>query len=494
MENILFHPRRPATLRERVESRRSQQNQPPSPQPAEPEVASGETPAIIPNTAEAAAAHPAGTAHPAGAAAAQQPKAGAPSGLDLTRPMIFSRRVDTPLPSNPARSAPRPRPVEPASPSEFTMPPVVTHPAPPAWPADPGRAVDPLRRARPLRPSRFSRPQRVTNHFRQIGRPDGNPVQVFLSDFLANLDMNTWAPRIAAIIIVIAAAAILFSHGRGPDKAMAEALPPEPTVVPQPTFPPGEKTTILVLGSDRREGDGSYRTDVVLLLTIDPQQNTVTALSFPRDLIVKIPRYGDERINVVMQMGGFDLMQDTLDQTYGTRPKYYFMTNFAGFTGLINSIGGIEIDAAAELTDACDLYWSTAGQCTINVGKNTLDGDSALWYIRSRHSTSDFDRMRRAQEVMLGIFHRFMTMEAMWRLPELFAQYSQDVETNMPLDKILSLLPVAAKMAQDPGQIQRFAIPEYMTANWIMDSGASVLLPDYEAIKEIVKEAGASTR
>lgn len=265
--------------------------------------------------------------------------------------------------------------------------------------------------------------------------------------------------------------------------ALAAAQPPTPAP------PPDKIVRIMVLGSDRRGQDRGFRTDVMMLVSVDARNGRVSVLSFPRDLVGKIPGYGDGRINTVMGMGGFEQLQGTFEQSYGARPDYYFLINFDGFVGLINSIGGIEVDAAEPLTDSCDLPQSRAGICDIQPGKHEMDGATALWYVRSRHSTSDFDRTRRAQEVVAAIFARMMDAGALTRMPELYLQYSQDVETNMSIPQMAALLPTAAQVAADRERITRHGIPQEITADWIMPDGGRVLLPDYEAVKEIVKEA-----
>ncbi len=120
-----------------------------------------------------------------------------------------------------------------------------------------------------------------------------------------------------------------------------------------------------------------------------------------------------------------------------------------------------------------------------------MDGATALAYIRSRHTSSDFDRLRREQEVLYAIFSRFMSMDALNRLPELYAQYHQNVETNMDVTRVLSLLPAAFQVAQDPSRMHRYAISPNEASDWWMANGARVLLPDYDAVRRIVQEAGA---
>lgn len=308
------------------------------------------------------------------------------------------------------------------------------------------------------------------------------------------------AAALAAIFLIMAAVGTALTGHLHARAASAPAVLPAVTGTAVPTLEPTipavapevaarGPVSILVLGSDQRADDSGFRTDVVVLVTIDPRDARVSALSFPRDLIVNVPGYGDTRINTIMGLKGFEGLAAGLEQDFGARPQYYFLTNFEGFVGLINSIGGIDVAAEQPLEDACDLPISRGGKCSIEPGTHTMDGATALWYIRSRHSSSDFDRLRRAQEVMLGIFARFMDMKSLARVPELYQQYRADVETNMDAGQILSLMPVAARVLQDSGRIQRYTIPPDMTADWWMWDGAQVLLPDKEAVRELVRKA-----
>ena len=305
-----------------------------------------------------------------------------------------------------------------------------------------------------------------------------------------------------ALVLLIGLVVFLTHAGSGRPKTVIAA--PSPTSTPDVTMaevkllsqvnPPKAPVRVLVLGSDQRPDDPAFRTDVVMLLTIDGENNRVSAVSFPRDLIVKIPGYGEDRINLVMQYGGFKLMQDTLEQNFGARPDFYVMTNFDGFVGMVNSIGGIDVQIAQHFEDECDLNWSRGGACTVEPGKLNMDGATALWYIRSRHTSSDFDRLRRAQEVTVAVFDKFMEMHAILRLPALYQQYTQDVSTNMGVSDVLSLMPTAALTLRDPKRISRYAITPDMTTNYWTAAGAEVLLPDYATIRDIVRQASFSAQ
>ncbi len=267
--------------------------------------------------------------------------------------------------------------------------------------------------------------------------------------------------------------------------AAARQATPAPTDSGR-VVPPGV-VNIMVLGSDAREGAG-HRTDVIMLVSIHTTHHTVSVVSFPRDLYVPIPGWSTQRINTAEPHGGFDMLADTMEANFSIRPSHYVMTDFTGFTRLIDRMGGIEVQAGASLTDRCDLPQAKNGVCTVEPGAHWMDGAAALWYVRSRHSTSDLDRTRRQQEVLSGIFRRVLdTRTQDW--PELFAEFQSVVDTDLALGDVLPLLPTAATVFASPGMVRRYAISLNEVTPHVTDSGGQVLLPDYEKIFKILDEA-----
>ena len=119
-----------------------------------------------------------------------------------------------------------------------------------------------------------------------------------------------------------------------------------------------------------------------------------------------------------------------------------------------------------------------------------MNGQTALWYVRSRYSTSDFDRTRRAQEVILAIAQKMMSLNAINRAPELYNLFSSSVETDIPLDVVVKLLPMAADIVANPGSMQRFTITEEQISHYVVpETGAMVLIPDHNAIAETIRKA-----
>lgn len=252
---------------------------------------------------------------------------------------------------------------------------------------------------------------------------------------------------------------------------------------------PEGQVNILLLGSDWRPGAG-FRTDVMLLLSLNPLQNQVTLFSFPRDLYVYIPGFGYERINTTQAKGGFNLTAETLLYNFDVPVDYYMMTNFYRFQNIIDALGGISLYAAYDLYDRCDLPQASNKMCYIPAGLHRMDGATALWYVRSRYSTSDFDRTRRAQEVALAMAQRAISLDAMYRAPELYNLFVSSVETNVPLDLVIKHLPLAVDALSNPERVQRFAITQQHVSSYtVPETGARVFIPDYDAIAEIIRNA-----
>ncbi len=259
------------------------------------------------------------------------------------------------------------------------------------------------------------------------------------------------------------------------------ALQPPVALFPQPD----NQVNFLLLGSDQRPYSGGYRTDSIILVTLNFENKTASLTSFPRDLYVYIPGWTIERINTAQLRGGFDLTAETFAYNFGVRPEHYALINFNGFMSLVDFLGGIDVQVAQTLTDHRDAH----GQYTVWPGTVRMDGETALWYVRSRYTTSDFDRARRQQEVLAAIFFRLISLDIVAKTPELYQQFSNAIETDMSLEDILGLLPFAADFAQGD-RITNYLIGAAHVQPWTNPyNGAQVLLQDRQAILSVMEAA-----
>ena len=257
-------------------------------------------------------------------------------------------------------------------------------------------------------------------------------------------------------------------------------MPPPVGILPQPA----NQLNILVLGSDQRPYTGGFRTDTILLVTINPDTGGVNITSFPRDLYVYIPGWTVHKINTAFGNGGFESLALTMEYNFGVRPDYYLLINFWSFVEFIDHLGGLHVNVGRDFCDHRDDY----GDYCVHMGDTYMDGETALWYVRARYSTSDFDRGRRQQEVLQAGFDKFLNLNWLTRVPDLYETYRENVETNISLDVILPMLPVALKV-KDSGEINHYYIGTKQVQPWLNTYGSQVLIPIREAVLEVMEQA-----
>ena len=269
---------------------------------------------------------------------------------------------------------------------------------------------------------------------------------------------------------------------------------PAPAIYPISTnipFPVGmlpqqkDQINILLLGSDSRPNSSIFRTDTIILLTINKSLGTVNLTSFPRDFYLYIPGWTMQRINTAMAHGGYDTLGMTMAYNFGVYPDHYIMVNFTNFVLIINSLGGIDVEVGKNFSDQRTGFgWYTVKQGTVH-----MDGDTALWYIRSRYTSSDIDRLRRAQEVIQAIGYRLLKFDVLKRSPELYKIYKDSVSTDLNFTDIYTLLPTA-KILVNTQDINRYTINYSAVYDWIEPySGAMLLLPNRYKVREIMRDA-----
>jgi LCP family protein required for cell wall assembly len=270
----------------------------------------------------------------------------------------------------------------------------------------------------------------------------------------------------------------------------ATPLPTEtPTPVPwqdQVSMPEGNINLVL-LGSDVR-ADGIVRTDVIILVIVNPGRGTISLVSFPRDLFIYIPGYGNNRINSAYTYGGFKLLADTLEYNFGVRPEYFMMTNFHNFIEIINKLGGLDVEVEKALEDKCDLPQQVDTYCAVEPGTIHMDADTALWYVRSRKTTSDLDRIRRQQEVLKAIAKKVVSLDVLVQAPAIYDRFINYVDTNLDYDAVMRLALAGVRMNGEDS-VRRYLIGPAEVYDYVTEAGAMVLMPDTYAIMDIINRA-----
>lgn len=256
-----------------------------------------------------------------------------------------------------------------------------------------------------------------------------------------------------------------------------------------PPFPERELSSntvnVILLGSDQRPGGFGHRTDTLMLVSLDRDRDEVTLLSIPRDYYVYIPGWRMGRINTADAHGGIETLAQTILFNFGIKVDHWARVNFYGFIAAVDALGGIQVESTGSLYDECGGVRRSYG-----IGTYFMDGFEALCYVRMRKTSGDFDRLRRQQEVMRGVFRKVLSVEGLGRAPDLYTQFTNYVETDMQLLDVLPLIPLAISVGSDSGRIHQYRIDPTMAPLWrVPTSGASVVLPDREAILALLEEA-----
>ncbi len=278
-----------------------------------------------------------------------------------------------------------------------------------------------------------------------------------------------------------------------------------PIVTPRPSpaarTAPRTDVNILLLGIDERADEtGPWRTDTMILCSLDPAKKSVSMLSIPRDLWVPLPpelAYSrEDRVNTAhfygdlygYPGGGPALAKATVEYNLGVPVDYYVRLNFSGFEKVIDQIGGIDVDVPRAIVDGkYPVVGDEVMTLTIQAGLQHMDGDLALKYARTRHDSSDIDRAHRQQQVIMAVRDRVLRGDVpLTRLPGLVQALGASLSTDLPLDKLLTLAQAARQV--QAGDIRQGVIDGTMTIPWETQDGAQVLLPDRPKIGALIEQ------
>ena len=276
-------------------------------------------------------------------------------------------------------------------------------------------------------------------------------------------------------------------------------LTPPPTAIPTavPMIEvPDDVINIALLGSDNELVHSLFRSDTIILVSINQTEGTVSTMSLMRDLFVYVPGWNMHRINVATSLGGPDLLRETLRYNFGIDFDYYARVDFEGFKRIIDAVGGVDVpvDCAMEEWRLIDPELDPQNPDNweiyrLDVGVHHMDGDLALWYARSRGvSSNDFDRIRRQQRVLRALWNQSLDTNLIPQIPTLWAELDDAIETDMTLADVLALAPIAADL--DSSRIRSYVTTGDMVVNWNNpQNGAQVLLPVPEEMQRVLAQA-----
>jgi len=298
----------------------------------------------------------------------------------------------------------------------------------------------------------------------------------------------------------------------------------DPAPTPIGTVPPGnaepsatlrpwdgrERLNILLIGAD--EQAGGHNTDTLIVVSIDPQSGRVAMFQLPRDTVeVPVPAgparsvwgrtYGGkinswfienrERSDLwpgTDRTRGYNALKAILGELYGLDIRYYVEVNFEGFERVVDELGGVNINVQVPVSD--DQYPTgdrgRLRRLYIPTGPQHMTGAEALRYARSRKTTSDFDRGRRQQRVLLSLREQADMGRIVANLPNLVQALQQSVRTDIPPAQLPELLSLADRT--DTTNVRSFVFEPPFYATEILQP-IYQLIPSVPRIQQAVADA-----
>ncbi|WP_071595748.1 LCP family protein [Anaeromusa acidaminophila] len=208
------------------------------------------------------------------------------------------------------------------------------------------------------------------------------------------------------------------------------------------------RINILVLGVDERADDVG-RSDTSFVVTLDTEAKKITVFSVPRDSRVKIAGHGWDKVNHAFAFGGLSLSKSTIENLLGVPIDYTVTVDFKGFVRMIDALGGITIDVEKRMRYS-DPYDDDGGLVIdLYPGVQRLSGKEAIKYVRYRDEEGDIGRVTRQQKFLKAVLKELASPQTVVRLPELAKEFYGAVKTDMPLSKIIKLLPMVQEAASN---------------------------------------------
>lgn len=262
------------------------------------------------------------------------------------------------------------------------------------------------------------------------------------------------------------------------------------------------RVSVLLLGIDQRAGEqGTFPTDTIILLSLDPVGSTAAILSIPRDLWVEYPGLGQSgRINGANIAGdtisypgggGPAFAVRTVEKELGIKIQYYLLINFEVFNTFIDAIGPIEVCPPEPIDD--DLYPDGSyGYISIHfdAGCQALDAERLLQYARTRHADSDIGRSTRQQEVILSVRNKVLSAGGVAALlpeaPALWESMQDNIRTNLSFEEMVRLGLRAEKIPSAEIRQAQISFDEvYLSTS---DDGEAILVPIASDIRLLIED------
>ncbi len=254
-----------------------------------------------------------------------------------------------------------------------------------------------------------------------------------------------------------------------------------------------DRINVLLLGMGGAGHDGPYLTDTIMIGSIKPSTEQIALISIPRDLSVTMPGYGEQKINHANAFGeekkadyGGGFATEVVEKNFDLSIPYYVRVDFEAFEEIIDEIGGIKVNVERSFEDQT-YPTEDNGYQTVSFarGIQTMNGDMALKYARSRHGNngegSDFARAKRQQKMLLALRQKLMSFETVAnpvRIHNIIKSLDTHITTNMAFSDMIALVKMVRGFTSDKIiSLVLDSSPQGFLTEGYSPSGAFILKP-----------------
>jgi polyisoprenyl-teichoic acid--peptidoglycan teichoic acid transferase len=208
-----------------------------------------------------------------------------------------------------------------------------------------------------------------------------------------------------------------------------------------------EPFSVLLLGVDQREGDRG-RSDSIIVLTVNPELDSVKMLSIPRDTRTEIVGKGlQDKINHAYAFGGVEMSMDTVENFLDIPLDYYVQINMEGFKDIVDAVGGVTVQNNLDFTSDGTHFPE---------GELKLNGEKALKYSRMRKQDpkGDFGRQTRQRQIVQGVIREGASLSTLTNYGDIFSALGNNVKTNLTFDEMITIQSKYKSASKDVEQIE----------------------------------------
>jgi len=265
----------------------------------------------------------------------------------------------------------------------------------------------------------------------------------------------------------------------------------DPTDVEHNTVPPEHITdanhdgyiNILLVGQDRRPGQGRQRSDSMILCSFNKSKGTISMISFLRDTYVYIPGWGSEKLNAAYAHGGFRCLNETLAVNFGVAVDAGVEVDFSSFKQIIDLLGGVTVELTQKEVDYLNRWY----HWNLKVGVNHLNGEEALAYSRIRKIDMDAMRAQRQRKVLTSLINEYKN-KSITEMLDILDDVLPMVTTTMTNQEIINyavdLFPMLSKTTITNQQIPAAGTYKDMTVGTV----TATKVADMEANRAILEK------